>query len=505
MKKTAPRQYIAIDLKSFYASVECVERGLDPLDTNLVVADASRTDKTICLAVSPSLKAFGTGGRPRMFEVIRRIRDVNRQRAAAAPAGRLRALSNLGSELQANPDLGVGYLVAPPRMSLYLDYSARVYGVYLRYIAPDDIHVYSVDEVFIDATGYLSLYKMSAHELAMTMVREVLAETGITATAGIGDNLYLAKVAMDIVAKKKKADADGVRIASLSEADYRRQLWDHTPLTDFWRVGHGTADRLAKYGIFTMGDIARCSIHHDDLLYRLFGVNAELLIDHAWGWEPVEMHHIKAYRPEATSTGSSQVLTEPYTCAKARNVMLEMADSLSLDLLAKGMETKKIVITIGYDAESLTRPEIRDRYRGKITSDHYGRPVPAHSHGTANLSEHTAGEEIVDAAAHLFDRLADTLLLVRRLSITACDIRPGSSAPASIPDAPVQLELFVDYDQLKRQKTMQRQQRERDTRRRMAVIDIKNKFGKNAIMTGKNFADGATQRQRNGQIGGHKA
>ena len=363
------RVYIAIDLKSFYASVECVERGLDPLDTCLVVADASRTDKTICLAVSPALKAYGTGGRPRLFEVNRIIREVNRRRGCLTK-------SHSKAILDTRPDVAVDFLVAPPRMALYVDYSSRIYNVYLRYVAPEDIHVYSIDEVFIDITAYLSTYRMTPHELTIRMIREVLAETGITATAGIGSNMYLCKIAMDILAKKMPPDKDGVRIAELDETSYRRHLWDHTPLTDFWRVGRGIANRLATAGMFTMGDIARCSIDNESLLFDLFGVNAELLIDHAWGWEPVTMDLVKSYRAPTSSICSGQVLQSAYPVAHARNVVLEMADAVSLELLDKRLVTDQIVLTINYDTESLTDPDIRSRYHGRITTDYYGRSVP---------------------------------------------------------------------------------------------------------------------------------
>ena len=377
------RQYIAIDLKSFYASVECVERGLDPLDTCLVVADMSRTEKTICLAVSPALKAFGLGSRPRLFEVSSRVREVNRTRGRNGK-------SASGSVLKTRTDYAVDYIVAPPRMALYLEYSSRIYQVYLRYIAPEDIHVYSIDEVFIDVTSYKKTYKLSTHALAMKMIREVLAETGITATAGIGTNMYLCKVAMDIVAKKMPPDKDGVRIAELDEMSYRRQLWDHTPLTDFWRVGRGTARRLAPYGIHTMGDIARFSLSHEGLLYRIFGVNAELLIDHAWGWEPVTMDMVKSYRPENRSISTGQVLTCPYSTDKARIVVLEMADAMALELFDMGVVSDQIVLEIGYDVTSLDNPTTSARYDGLITTDHYGRKVPAHAHGTANIDQPTS-------------------------------------------------------------------------------------------------------------------
>ena len=489
------RQYIAIDLKSFYASVECVERGLDPLDTCLVVADPTRTEKTICLAVSPALKTYGLGGRPRLFEVVQKVREVNRQRGHSGA-------SHSKKELDANKELAVDYLVAQPRMAHYIQYSTRIYEIYLHYIAPEDIHVYSIDEVFIDVTAYLKNYRMTAHELAMKMIREVLKETGITATAGIGTNLYLCKIAMDIVAKKMKPDKDGVRIAELDEMSYRRQLWEHTPLTDFWRVGRGIAERLAIYGILTMGDIARCSIEHEDLLYKLFGVNAELLIDHAWGWEPVTMDMIKAYRPETSSISSGQVLQSPYTAAKARNVVLEMADSLSLDLVDKKLMTDQLVLTIGYDTESLTDKDIRKKYQGKVATDRYGRQVPAHAHGTANMERPTSSERILmEKAGGLFDRIVNPDLLVRRITLSAnhlmheTDIQPDNRA--------VQLDLFTDYEKLEKEWKAEEEVLARERRRQEAVLKIKKKFGKNAILKGLNYADGATQKERNQQIGGH--
>ena len=489
------RQYIAIDLKSFYASVECVERGLDPLDTCLVVADPTRTEKTICLAVSPALKAYGLGGRPRLFEVMQKVREVNKGRGRSGK-------SHSKRELDANRELAVDYLVAQPRMAHYIQYSTRIYEIYLHYIAPEDIHVYSIDEVFIDVTAYLKNYKMTAHELAMKMICEVLKETGITATAGIGTNLYLCKIAMDIVAKKMKPDKDGVRIAELDEMSYRRQLWEHTPLTDFWRVGRGIAARLAIYGILTMGDIARCSIEHEDLLYKLFGVNAELLIDHAWGWEPVTMELIKSYRPEASSVSSGQVLQSPYTAAKARNVVLEMADSLSLDLVDKKLMTDQLVLTIGYDTESLTDKDIRKKYQGKVATDRYGRQVPAHAHGTANMERPTSSERILmEKAGGLFDRIVNPDLLVRRITLSAnhlmheADIQPDNKA--------VQLDLFTDYEKQEKEQKAEEEMLARERRRQEAVLQIKKKFGKNAILKGLNYADGATQRERNQQIGGH--
>ncbi|MCM1077198.1 MAG: Y-family DNA polymerase [Bacteroides sp.] len=488
------RQYIAIDLKSFYASVECVERGLDPLDACLVVADASRTDKTICLAVSPSLKALGIGGRPRLFEVIQRVREVNRHR------GRM-GTSKSGRELAAHPELSVSYHVAPPRMALYIEYSTRIYGIYLRYIAPEDIHVYSIDEVFIDVTAYLSTYRMTAHELAMTMIRDVLRETGITATAGIGTNLYLCKIAMDIVAKKMKPDKDGVRIAELDEMSYRRKLWDHIPLTDFWRVGKGIACKLAKYGISTMGDIARCSIEHETTLYKLFGVNAELLIDHAWGWEPVTMDLVKSYRPETRSISSGQVLCRAYNVPQAKVVVLEMADALSLELVDKRLLTDQIVLELGYDVESLINPAIRTQYNGRITIDHYGRQVPYHAHGTANVSTPTSSSSILIAKIdELFDRIVNPILLIRRITVTANHLVKESEIR---PPKVVQLELFTDYDGTEGNEKEQRDRLARERRRQEAILKIKKKYGKNAILKGLNYADGATQKSRNSQIGGH--
>lgn len=489
------RQYIAIDLKSFYASVECVERRLDPLDACLVVADASRTERTICLAVSPSLKAFGIGGRPRLFEVAQRVREVNRTR------GRM-GKSTSGKVLSENPQLSVDYLVAPPRMALYIKYSARIYRTYLKYIAPEDIHVYSIDEVFIDVTPYLKTYGKTAHELAMDMIREVLRDTGITATAGIGSNLYLCKVAMDIVAKKMKPDKDGVRIAELDEMSYRRQLWEHTPLTDFWRVGRGIAARLAACGMFTMGDIAKCSIERAPLLYRLFGVNAELLIDHAWGWEPVTMAQVRAYRPATRSMSSGQVLTSAYTFEKARIVALEMADTLALDLVDKGLVTDQIVLEIGYDAESLANPAIRGLYGGRIATDHYGRQVPFHGHGSVRLSRPTSSSKILaDTIGELFDRTANPILLFRRITLSANHL--VDEACAKEHPRPVQLSLFIDYQEQARKERAETTRLEKERRRQEAILKIKKRFGKNALLKGLNYAEGATQKERNQQIGGH--
>ena len=489
------RQYVAIDLKSFYASVECVERGLDPLDTCLVVADESRTEKTICLAVSPALKIYGTGGRPRLFEVVQKVSEANRHR------GRL-GKSYSKAVLDANPDFAIDYLVAPPRMAHYIKMSTIIYKIYLRYIAPEDIHVYSIDEVFMDVTDYIAIYGMTAHELAMTMIRDVLRETGITATAGIGTNLYLCKIAMDIVAKKMPPDKDGVRIAELDEMSYRRQLWEHTPLTDFWRVGRGIANKLAQYGIVTMGDIARCSLYREDLLYRLFGVNAELLIDHAWGWEPVTMSLVKAYRPETKSISSGQVLQCAYTADKAKVVILEMADSVSLDLIEQHLVTDQLVLTVGYDVESLVNPSIRAGYHGRVTEDFYGRHVPAHAHGTVNLERPTSsGKILTHKTAELFDRIINPRLLVRRLTLSVNHLIDEKDARTR--STPVLFDLFSDYDELRRQQEEAEAELVRERHRQEAVIKIKKLFGKNAILKGLSFADGATQRDRNSQIGGH--
>ncbi len=468
----AERKYIAIDLKSFYASVECVERGLDPLTANLVVADESRTDKTICLAVSPSLKARGIPGRARLFEVLQKVKRSE-------------------------------FIAAVPRMQLYIDYSTRIYQIYLDYVSQEDIHVYSIDEVFIDVTDYLATYRMSAHELAMTIIRDILAKTGITATAGIGTNLYLCKVAMDIVAKHVKADKDGVRIAELDERTYRETLWDYQPLTAFWRVGRGIADKLNRYGLYTMGDVARQSVEDEDLLYSLFGVNAELLIDHAWGWEPCTISEIKAYRPVASSMSSGQVLTCPYTAEKARVVVREMADGLAMELLDKRLLTDQVVLTVGYDKDSLTDQNVREHYSGAITKDYYGRQVPKHAHGSRNLHGHTSSAmTIMEAVAALYDEIIDKTLLVRRLNVTANHIvteeyqrRKGRE--------PRQLDLFegIDTDADKeREASLEKERRVQET-----VLEIKKRFGKNSILRGLNFADGATMKERNRQIGGHRA
>ena len=499
------RTYVAIDLKSFYASVECQERGLDPLDTNLVVADESRTDKTICLAVSPSLKSYGIPGRPRLFEVVQQVKEANMGRRYNAPGHRLIGQSCFLSELNASPELAIDYIIAPPRMAYYMQYSTRIYDIYLKYIAPEDIIVYSIDEVFMDVTEYLRTYQLSARELAMKIILDVLNTTGITATAGIGTNLFLCKVAMDIEAKHIPADKNGVRIAELDEMGFRRKLWSHQPLTDFWRVGRGYAKKLEAHGMFTMGDVARCSVNNEDLLYKMFGKNAELLIDHAWGWEPCSISAVKAYRPENNSLGSGQVLHQPYTAEKARLVLREMADLLSLDLVSKRLVTDQLVITIGYDRENLATADQKKQYHGEVTKDHYGREIPKHSHGTQNLERYTSSTKlIVNAATELFERIADKKLLVRRLNIVACHVISEKDAPKREAGFE-QLNLFTNYaaEQEKREREDAALVRER--KRQETVLAIKKKFGKNAILKGMNLEEGATAKDRNSQIGGHKA
>lgn len=498
------RTYIAIDLKSFYASVECRERGLDPLDTNLVVADESRTDKTICLAVTPSLKSYGIGGRCRLFEVKQRVREANAGRRHDAPGHRLEGKSHFFSELQANPSLAVDFLIAPPRMAYYMEYSTRIYQVYMKYVAQEDIIVYSIDEVFMDVTRYLKTYGLTPHDLAMKIILDVLKTTGITATAGIGTNLYLCKVAMDIVAKHIPADENGVRIAELDERSYRRELWSHTPLTDFWRVGRGYAKKLEEHGMFTMGDVARRSLTDEELFFKLFGKTAELLIDHAWGCEPCTIEAVKAYKPSTNSLGSGQVLHEPYTAEKARIVLREMADALSMELFAKKLVTDQLVVTIGYDVENIKDAKRRASYKGEIVRDGYGRLKPKHSHGTINLARYTSSTRLImDAAAGLYDRVVDRNLLIRRLNITACRVIPESEAPKE--DAPEQMDMFTDYAALDAERERENAALERERRKQAALLKIKRKYGKNAVLRGMNYEDGATMRDRNGQIGGHKA
>lgn len=497
------RTYVAIDLKSFYASVECVERGLDPMTTNLVVADLSRTEKTICLAVSPSLKAYGISGRARLFEVVQKVREVNAQRQNSAPGRKLTGSSTHDPEVRAHPELALDYLVAPPRMAKYLEWSTRIYNVYLKYIAPEDIHVYSIDEVLMDVTNYLPTYHCTARELAKKMIMDVLESTGITATAGVGSNLYLCKVAMDIVAKHIRPDRHGVRIAKLNENAYRRLLWTHRPLTDFWRVGRGYAKKLEAAGLYTMGDIARCSITNEDLLYKLFGVNAELLIDHAWGWEPCTMADVKAYKPKSNSVVSGQVLQCPYDVQKAGLVLREMADMLVLDLVDKGLVTDQVVLTIGYDIENLSDPGRRAKYHGPVTTDHYGRQVPKHAHGTAGLGRYTSSTKLItQAVMELYERIVDPNLLVRRLDLTAARLVPADNAPAEMPE---QLDLFTDYEAAVAKRAEEAAELEREKRIQEAMLAVKKKYGKNALLKGMNLEEGATAKERNQQIGGHKA
>lgn len=494
--------YIAIDLKSFYASVECIERGLDPLTTNLVVADKSRTDKTICLAVSPSLKSYGVPGRPRLFEVITKVAEVNARRRWSTPRKKFDGATYDNRLLLENTALAVDYIVATPRMALYIDYSTRIYQVYLKYFSPDDIHVYSIDEVFIDVTHYLKTYKKSARELAEVVLKDVLTTTGITATVGIGENLYLAKVAMDIVAKRMKPDEHGARIAELDEMSYRRILWEHRPLTDFWRVGRGYAKKLESHGMFTMGDVALMSIQYEDILYRLFGINAELLIDHAWGYEPCTIADIKAYKPMSKSLNSGQVLQSPYSYASARIVLQEMCDSLVLDMVAKGVATNQIVITIGYDSESLNQPNIS--YLGEVTLDHYGRAVPKHAHGTENFKIHTSStDEIMRSALKLYDRIIDKNLLIRRINISVNNLVSESKRQEE--NSHEQLDFFTDYTDADKKKKQAEAEYKREKKRQKAVLSIKQKYGGNAILRGISFEEGATGIERNAQIGGHKA
>ena len=498
------KSYLAIDLKSFYASQECIARGLDPLTTNLVVADASRTEKTICLAVSPSLKAYGVPGRARLFEAIQKVKEANALRITRAPGRAFTGKSWDANELRENPSLEIDFIAAPPRMAHYMECSTKIYEIYLKYIAPEDIHVYSIDEVFIDATPYLKTYGLSAYELARKLIYEVQQTTGITATAGIGSNLYLCKIAMDIVAKHTEPDQFGVRIAQLDEMSYREKLWTHRPLTDFWRVGRGYARKLEAHGLFTMGDIARCSINNEAMLYKLFGINAELLIDHAWGWEPCTIADIKAYKPENSSVGSGQVLHCPYSFEKAKLIVREMTDLLVLDLVNKGLVTDQMVLTVGYDRESLTDPEISKKYTGPVTTDHYGRKIPKHAQGTANLHRRTSSTRLImDAVMGLFDQIVNPDLLVRRVNLVANRVLPERELPKD--DGVQQLDLFVDYAAEQKRKEEEDTALQREKRRQQAVLGIRKKYGKNAILKGMNFEEGATTKDRNNQIGGHKA
>lgn len=502
--------YIAIDLKSFYASVECVERKLDPLTTNLVVADASRTEKTICLAVSPSLKAHGIPGRARLFEVIQKVKEANAKRKYVAAHHILCGASFDDIELKKSPSLSIDYIIAPPRMALYMEYSTRIYQIYLKYIAPEDIHIYSIDEVFMDVTPYLDTYKLSPKELAMKIILDVLHATGITATAGIGTNLYLCKIAMDVQAKHVSADENGVRIAYLDEMSYRRNLWAHRPLTDFWRVGKGYVKKLEEHGLFTMGDIARCSLgqrgqyHNEELLYKLFGVNAELLIDHAWGYEPCTIADIKAYKPSTNSLGSGQVLQSPYPFVKAKLVIQEMTELLVLDLVDKGLVTDQLVLTVGYDVENLKNSKPSRAYKGEITTDHYGRKIPKHAHGTANLDSPTSSTRlIVSAIMKLCDEIMNPDLLVRRVNVTANHIVDEQTV--SVVPEKDQLDLFTDYEALEQQRQKEDEALMRERKQQLAMLAIKKKYGKNAILKARDLQEGATTIARNKQIGGHRA
>lgn len=504
------RTYLCIDLKSFYASVECIERGLNPMTTNLIVADATRTEKTICLAVSPSLRNYGISGRARLFEVVQQVKQVNAERLRKAPGRKFNGTSYNAVKLAEHAELELAYITAPPRMAHYMKHSTEIYNVYLKYIAPEDIHVYSIDEVFIDLTTYLPMAGLSAYEFAKKIIQDVLKTTGITATAGIGTNMYLAKVAMDIEAKHIPADKDGVRIAQLDEMSYRHRLWNHHPLTDFWRVGRGYAKKLEEHGMFTMGDIARCSVgkatdyHNEDLLYRLFGINAELLIDHAWGWEPCTMADIKAYKPSSNSLGSGQVLHCPYDFEKAKLVVREMTDLLVLDLVDKGLVTDQMVLTVGYDIENLTDPKRRKAYTGPVTTDSYGRKIPKHAHGTVNLDKQTSSTRLItDAVMELYDRIVNKSLLIRRLNITANRVVAEGTVSKEI--RVEQMDLFTDYAALERQRKEEEATLQREKQMQQAVLSIKKKFGKNAILKGMNLQEGATARDRNEQIGGHKA
>lgn len=499
--QTTDRTYMAIDLKSFYASVECVERGLDPLTTNLVVADVSRTEKTICLAVSPSLKAHGIPGRARLFEVIARLREVNGLRLVRA--GSFEGKSVYADELSANPKLEIDYIAAVPRMALYIDYSTRIYNIYRHYVAPEDIHVYSIDEVFMDVTGYLSTYKMTADALARKIIMEIFTTTGITATAGIGTNMYLCKVAMDIMAKHTEPDENGVRVAYLNEQLYREQLWSHTPLTDFWRIGRGYSTKLAAVGLHTMGDVAKCSLgktgdyYNEDLLFKMFGVNAELLIDHAWGYEPCTIADIKAYKPEAKSLSQGQVLQSPYGYKQAEIVVREMAEALALDLVAKGLMTQQTVLYIGYDIEN-----VKKNFSGEIKQDRYGREMPKHANGTFTLKKYTASSELlIEAFLDIFKRTVDPALTIRRINLAAVNVLPEQQAAEQ--NRYEQLDLFSLFPEEQQLKEEERLKKERSVQK--AMLDIKSKFGKNAIIRGTDLQEGATAIQRNSQIGGHKA
>jgi DNA polymerase V len=494
---------MCIDLKSFYASVECRERGLDPITTNLVVADSSRTEKTVCLAVTPSLKKYGINGRARLFEVIQKVKEINYARREKAPKHVFTGSSYNDIELSKHPELELSYIIAPPRMAYYMKYSTKIYSIYLKYVAPEDIFAYSIDEVFCDITSYLDFYKLSPNELVTKIIQDVYNNTGITATAGIGTNLYLAKIAMDIGAKHVKPNKNGVRIAELDEISYRKMLWSHRPITDFWRVGKGYATKLEAHGIYTMGDVARCSINNEDLLYKLFGVNAELLIDHSWGYEPCTLKQVKEYKPTTNSISSGQVLHCPYDYKKTKLIVKEMTDLLALDLVEKNLVTNQIVLTIGYDVENITNASIGKMYDGEITIDRYGRKIPKHSHGTINLECSTSSTKIImEAVMKLYDRIINDKLLVRRLNITANNVVQEQNIVKEQPFE--QIDLFTNYEELNKKKQQEEQDRKEEKNLQQALIDIKKKYGKNAVLKGMNFIEGGTTIERNGQIGGHK-
>lgn len=494
--------YMCIDLKSFYASVECIERGLDPLNTNLVVADESRTEKTVCLAITPSLKQYGLGGRARLFEVIQKVKNINYERRKNNNYKKFNSKSYLDSELKKDKNLELDFIIAPPQMKKYMKYSTNIYSIYLKYLAPEDIFVYSIDEVFCDITNYLNMYQMTPKELVSKIIQDVYDTTGITATAGIGTNMYLAKVCMDIVAKHSEPNEIGVRIAEIDEMSYRKLLWNHKPLTSFWRVGKGIANKLEKNGLYTMGDIARCSLNNENLLYKLFGVNAELLIDHAWGWEPTTIEDVKAYKPERNSISSGQVLHSPYKYEKAKLIVREMIDLLSLDLTDKHLVTKQLVLDIGYDIENLINPTIRRLYDGEITIDSYGREVPKHSHGTINLDYNTSSTKVLSKKCiELFDRIVNKNLLIRKINITACNVINDNQAKNEVVFE--QLNLFCSTNDSE-QNIEEKKKQEEDNKLQHTLINIKNKYGKNSILKGMNLEEGATTIDRNNQVGGHK-
>lgn len=491
--------YVSIDLKSFYASVECQERGLNPNITNLVVADESRTSKTICLAVSPSLKAYKIPGRVRLYELIQKVKQINFERRRKIKGSEFEGKSYNEIELKKNPKLELDYIIAPPRMAFYMKYSTKIYNIYLKYFSEEDIYVYSIDEIFCDITPYLKIYKMSAKDLVTKVIQDVYETTGITATAGIGTNLYLCKVAMDIVAKHAKPDKNGVRIAGLDEMTYRKLLWSHMPITDFWRVGKGYSKKLEEHGIYTMGDVARTSLENEELLYKLFGINAELLIDHAWGYEPCTIKDIKSYKPASNSISSGQVLHCPYDCEKTRLIVKEMTELLALDLVEKHLVTDQIVLTIGYDVENLKNSSIRKLYNGEITEDRYGRKVPKHAHGTVNLDHKTSSTKLImEAVMNLYDRIINDKLLTRRINITANKVIRETEIDKN--NEYEQIDLFTNYEEINKRK----KQEEKEKNLQYTMINIKKKYGKNAILKGMNLVEGGTTIERNGQVGGHK-